>query len=1422
MAIDFYEMRLQEPEPCQLAKPLVVLLHRFPRKRLTEVVMFQLLQHSPAPGAAKAAPPPAPARPAQFLAVASMIQQGLVDLDTIWSYLEPLDDDMKQAHADLMKKHDEEVAKSSTVEISNEKGAEKDSFDKAFQNFNKVGHQKFLLVAALISVNCWAAAQRALLYLAQVCKPALNDHIRSALCDLLKWLIAPFLGAENKLLPNANVKLGDPSKPAEPSKTVEAVKIVDSAKPAENSDKNGSGGNGRERTRSRSKHHDRRDRRDDHGRHDRRDDRDHKNNRDRDRDRRDDRDHRDRRDDDRDRERREKDREERKEKEEKEREREERESWMMLDPVAKCLGELKVDDTEPGRGVRRFSFAQIVSDAAKENGSTTNGAGLKGLCQTTDFQELLPQIRQVMDHLEYFMHTDIQLLSLLWRVLLLHTKQKAAAPGVEPLDDGLVALVYKSLLPASSMVSQNPHLNELMWSVISQLSVLKRYTLYSCWETMYDNFALKLVCEKSKNSAKQILKRVVANESRKENQSQYSTFSTKDNFSKLCNGNPIPALEIMVKDIERGFNVNLIPPYIDSTSRCTDMTNDVMGYVLTRLCGKPQTPGRMFLNQEDAVLSPWLANLGEYVGRFYKKHPGTDMHGLLKVVAKGMNTKGEGLIKVILENLIEYVGGFTIVQNMNPDQLLCLAGGPRLRGESISYGRKEDFSRKEKMRQTLTSALIDLGVVRVLWYSVAQQHQHFLSEEFSEKHSTGSSLKLLGLLFDGNHECFLRITEFLTQACAKDKYSSLLPPIAEVFAAFEPASAFLVIRAALPPYGRSTTSQPALTNGDSTAATEAAEKSQTLQDLDKVIRLYLPTSFEAIGLSMSFYVTFWRLSLQDIYMPADGYEKTINGITANIKQIEVQIRQIERDVRDYKNNREYKALRRDVPRLQDMQGKLKAEQQVQTLNHLKVMARLKEEKDHWFDNASPDTTSAFVAHMIGPRVLTSHADAIFCCRFVKLLIQLKTPGMNLLDFYNQWTIMLTQTLKCCSEREAQIFGVFLQEMMSYVLKLRTNEDFFKEEMKDNPVFHRNYYEADYDTALVEVAKFDDFRKGHSKWEGRIHKAMKQGLESEDWMEKRNSLLLLSQSYEAFPVVEKYAKQVLETVEKLRDKEEFADLKTLANSLCVKLKSRRDHWVDKAPPPVPEKKAEDTKEGSKRSKNALQITDAPSSSSKAIADGDKESRPASSTQHDADGKKEASTEKSSKRDAESNEKSSKDKEKEKDKDHHKDGKEKDGKTRDRADSKTAKESKEPKESRPKESRPKEPAEKQKSEKDRDQKTAKTSSTAEKAAAGATSKEAPSKRAASSTATSAAPASAGDRVVTIGDDRPEKRRRSEREESSRSGAAATATSDRHSTSARNALAPEEKGSSSRAPSPHRRENRERRGGDHHATSRHGGRR
>merc|ERR550514_853950 len=134
--------------------------------------------------------------------------------------------------------------------------------------------------------------------------------------------------------------------------------------------------------------------------------------------------------------------------------------------------------------------------------------------------------------------------------------------------------------------------------------------------------------------------------------------------------------------------------------------------------------------------------------------------------------------------------------------------------------------------------------------------------------------------------------------------------------------------------------------------------------------------------------------------------------------------------------------------------------------------------------------------------------------------------------------------------------------MQYVLDLRKDEAEYQKTQKGNPCFYRNYYTDQTMEENIQFTSFDDLKKGHGKWEGRIQRALKTGLESTDWMEKRNALVMLSKTYTSFPMVEKVARVTLTQIETIKDKEERADVKTLAASLYIRLKSQKPNWVDR--------------------------------------------------------------------------------------------------------------------------------------------------------------------------------------------------------------------------------------------------------------------
>ncbi|KAF4729164.1 hypothetical protein FOZ63_006251, partial [Perkinsus olseni] len=264
-----------------------------------------------------------------------------------------------------------------------------------------------------------------------------------------------------------------------------------------------------------------------------------------------------------------------------------------------------------------------------------------------------------------------------------------------------------------------------------------------------------------------------------------------------------------------------------------------------------------------------------------------------------------------------------------------------------------------------------------------------------------------------------------------------------------------------------------------------------------------------------------------------------------------------------------KRAKKEIHRLREHIDKLRVEETLQLENHHRVLERLRRECDGWWKQevGNEQATVALVKWMLAQRVMLSVQDALFCAHFVKLLVTLHPPGFQLLDFYNVATTLLMVLVQCCTESEARWFGVFLRDIMHYVKDLRSIGDSskFAEYVAGNSAFYRHY--RPYGEKDAEYLKLSELKKGHAKWEGRVCKALKPGLEkSADWSEKRNALTVLISCHEYCPVHYRSARAVMHQLEALsKDQGQPPDIKTMAGGLLSKMKQREDSLLDRPPP-----------------------------------------------------------------------------------------------------------------------------------------------------------------------------------------------------------------------------------------------------------------
>lgn len=147
-------------------------------------------------------------------------------------------------------------------------------------------------------------------------------------------------------------------------------------------------------------------------------------------------------------------------------------------------------------------------------------------------------------------------------------------------------------------------------------------------------------------------------------------------------------------------------------------------------------------------------------------------------------------------------------------------------------------------------------------------------------------------------------------------------------------------------------------------------------------------------ISPQFLVTFWSLSMGDLMVPIESYQKEIN-----------QIKQQSLAVMESKDMNASK-VRKEQERCMALIDKLQDERKKQQEHVDKIMRRLNKEKDSWFltksvKSAKNETITQFLQLCLFPRCTFTALDALYCAKFLHTIHTLKTPNFATLLCYDR-------------------------------------------------------------------------------------------------------------------------------------------------------------------------------------------------------------------------------------------------------------------------------------------------------------------------------------------------------------------------------------------------------------------------------------
>ncbi|CAO2181939.1 unnamed protein product [Urochloa humidicola] len=744
-----------------------------------------------------------------------------------------------------------------------------------------------------------------------------------------------------------------------------------------------------------------------------------------------------------------------------------------------------------------------------------------------------------------YLHRNTQLLQKVCRVLKAHhhsSKESTRAASVVSPEFRIEEALGSCLLPSLQLIPANPAVDMEIWGVLSLLPYETRYRLYGEWEKETEQNPIVLAARQTaKLDTRRLLKRLA-----KENLKPLGRM-----VAKLAHANPMTVLRTIVQQVEAYRD--MITPVVDAFKYLTQLEYDILQYIVIERLAQG---GRAKLKDDGLNLSDWLQCLASFWGHLCKKHNAVELKSLLQYLVNQLK-KGVGIELVVLEELIQQMANVQYTENMTEEQVDAMAGSETLRQQASLFGATRNYKVLSKSTNRLRDSLLPKEEPKLavpLLLLIAQHRSKIIIN------ADATYIKMVSEQFDRCHGILLQYVEFLSSAVTPIAYAQLIPPLQDLVHKYhiEPEVAFLIYRPVMRLFKSTNggdTCWPlddneegeSVSSEDLTLHLDSSQQSIMWTDLINTVRSILPAKAWN-SLSPDLYATFWGLTLYDLHFPKDRYDTEIKKLHDNLKQLE-----------DNSDNSSIAISRRkkDKERIQDLLDKLNSESQKHQQHIASVVQRLAREKDKWL-SSSPDALKInmeFLQRCIFPRCVFSSQDAVYCATFVQTLHSLGTPFFNTV---NHIDVLVCKTLQpmicCCTEFEAGRLGRFFHDTLKMAYYWKSDESVYERECVNKPGFAVYFRYPN-----SQRVSYSQFVRVHWKWSSRITKALNQCMESKEYMEIRNALIVLTKISSVFPVIRKSGVNLEKRVAKLKG-DEREDLKVLATGVAAALAARKSSWL----------------------------------------------------------------------------------------------------------------------------------------------------------------------------------------------------------------------------------------------------------------------
>ncbi|KAK2734457.1 THO complex subunit 2 [Myotisia sp. PD_48] len=758
-------------------------------------------------------------------------------------------------------------------------------------------------------------------------------------------------------------------------------------------------------------------------------------------------------------------------------------------------------------------------------------------------------------------------------------------------------LSKRLLVPSLTLTKANPGVVNEVYELLRHFPQGVRYSIYAEWYSGTTSRLpdIKAAFDHARSQTKDALKRL----------SKTNLRPMARTLAKIAYANPGIVINVAISQIES--YENLIEVIVECARYFTYLGYDVLTWALINSLGQK---GRSRMQESGLATSRWLNSLASFSGRVFKRYSSImNPTPLFQYVCDQLRQNNSTDL-IVLEQLISSMAGIVTDTSFNDAQLHAMAGGEVLQSQTMLQLLDKRHESKTTSRR-LIKALSDSKLAGLLLIAIAQERVTCVYKESESE----AELKLLGNIFDESHRILTQYLDLLRFNYTPEEFDSYVPDAVSLIGEFglqpevafwisRPSTAYKIVNAAKRIHEETTQAKDendALANGhaatgeditmgedgetldtvpgqekgamdivndeelqatprSSSPATISAEDGAwnlVVGELMQKMSSSLPESlWEVVGLS--FYTTFWQLSLYDIFVP----EKSYSAETDRQKKRLIAISNDRSDVSSAGAQRKERE-KRTVNELHDRI----LEETKQHINAFsKTRAKLQKEKNHWFSGMHGKheaLNNALMQQCFLPRILLSPIDALYSYKMLKFLHTSATPYFRTLGLLDQLFRhqMLTSIIFQCTSKEADNFARFLNEVLGDLARWHADKAVYEKEIygvnRDLPGFA---VRMDTDGKPTMHLEYDAFRCLLHKWHKLLSTTIKTCLTSGEYMHIRNAISVLKGIETSFPSVSWIGQEILKCLNDLRTSDPRDDVKIPASTLIGDLRKRESRWI----------------------------------------------------------------------------------------------------------------------------------------------------------------------------------------------------------------------------------------------------------------------